>query len=85
MFCRVRRLIVVLVEPVYHYIVITLLGKRKLLVAFLFFGLAVACVLSVMVCLHFLLVPLLGCDLWLWLILDLFETMFGKQITIDLF
>ena len=49
---------------------IILLGKREL--AALLFLVCGLC--TVMVCLFFLLMPLVGYDLWLWLSLDIFYT-----------
>ena len=59
---------------VHYLIVITMLGKRDLVVLpFLSF---VACVLSAMVCLLTLLVSWVGYDLILWLFLNIFNTIF---------
>ena len=54
-------------------IVVTLFGKRETLFCFFWF---VACVLTSMFCLFFLLVPFVGYVLWLWLFLDVFYTIF---------
>ena len=49
---------------------------------FVFFW-SVACVLSVMVCLLFLLVSLVGYDLWVLLFRDILYTILNKQNTFD--
>ena len=75
MFWTVRCLIVVF--SFLSSIVIIVLWKREL--AVLFFLWFVACVLSIIICLHLLFISLLGYDLWLWLFLYLIYTIIRSK------